>query len=110
MLKTHGIMKNSIEIAAIHNAEVAALKDTQLYISRNGIALRNAAKEAIEKPLVGTASEIGARFGKFFPTANFAAVADHKPEEVFVWAFFTDKRYNTRRRDITIACIGKANE
>lgn len=103
-------MKNSIEIATRHNAEVATLKDTQLYLSRNGIALRNAAKEAVEKPLICTAAEIGARFGKFFPHTNFSAVADHKPEEVFVWAFYAHKCCGTRRRDIAIACIGKADE
>lgn len=101
-------MKNAFEIARYYNTRVATLKDSQLYLSRqNGRELRALAAEAVETPIVGTAKEIGEKYGKYFNHVNWSKVADHDPEEVFVWAFDSSRpTYSTSsRQDINIVPI-----
>lgn len=103
----------AISFAAKRNAEVAALTDNQLYISRAGRELREAAKKAMHSPIIATAPQIRERYGKLLEKSvigiNLDAVADHKPEEIFVWSFFADKGAS-RKRNISIAAIAKIEE
>lgn len=103
----------AISFAAKRNAEVAALTDNQLYISRAGRELRAAATAALEAPVIATAPQIRERYGKLLEKSvigiNLDAVADHKPEEIFVWSFFADKGAS-RKRNISIAAIAKIEE
>ena len=100
----------AISFAAKRNAEVAALTDNQLYISRAGRELREAAKEAMYSPIIATAPQIRERYGKWLEKSvigiNLDAVADHKPEEIFVWAFMADKG-PAHKYNISIAPITK---
>ena len=97
----------AISFAAKRNAEVAALTDNQLHISRA------AATAALEAPVIATAPQIRERYGacleKSVSGINLDAVADHKSEEIFVWAFIADKGAS-RKRNISIAAIAKIEE
>lgn len=92
------------------NAEVAELADEQLYLSRAGRELREAAKEAVYSPIIATAPQIRERYGAWLEKSvigiNLDAVADHKPEDKFVWAFMADKGAS-RKYNISIAPITK---
>lgn len=100
--------KNAFEIAKIYNNRVANLKDSVLFLSKNGRELRALAAEAVDTPIVGTAKEIGEKYGKYFSsTANWESVADHDPEDVFVWAFDSAKPSHSTspRREISLVPI-----
>ena len=103
----------AISFAAKRNAEVAALTDNQLYISRAGRELRAAATAALEAPVIATAPQIRELYGAYLEKSvsgiNLDAVADHKSEEIFVWAFIADK-CASRKRNISIAAIAKIEE
>ncbi|MDE5651300.1 MAG: hypothetical protein K2I35_09960 [Duncaniella sp.] len=96
------------KIAEKYNQKTASLKDGEIYISRNGRELREFAKTAVNSPIIGTAKEIGEKFGHLLPGTNWESVADHAPEEVFVWAFDSSTpRYSvTKRNNIVIVPIG----
>lgn len=103
-------MFDPFKAAAYSNGKVASLKDHQLYKSLHGYELRQCAKEAIESPIVGTAKDIGERFGHLHPDYyRWERVADHDADDRFVWAFMSSKRAyaKTRREDIIITPICK---
>lgn len=95
-----------ISIANTFNAKAANLKDSQIYKSRFGRELREIAHEAIENPIIGTAAEIGEKYGMYCP-GNYTKVADHSPEDVFVWAVAANKPFyvKTRRHDLSLTVI-----
>ena len=103
----------AISFAAKRNAEVAALTDNQLYLSCAGRELRAAATAALEAPIIATAPQIRECYGvsleKSVSGINLDAVADHNPEDVFIWAFMADKGAS-RKRNISIAAIAKIEE
>lgn len=96
----------TLEIASRKNHEVAALRDDQIFVSRKGRERRAAALAATESPIIGTASEIGERYGHLFASDyNWRAVADHAADEVFIWSFDCATPNRWGRRDIDIAAI-----
>lgn len=102
---------NAYELASKYNTEVANLKDNQLYKSRHGEELRAAAAAAINNPIVCTAAEFGEKYGHLFPkTHNWANVADHNPEDVFLWAFdAVGSHMTTARKNIYVIALYKVN-
>lgn len=104
-----GTMNTVYEIAAKFNTKVANLKDDELYISRYGKELREAATAALKTPIVCTAKEFGERFGHLFPAStDWSRVADNAPEDIFVWCFSTSSSIsNTRRKHIDAMPLAK---
>lgn len=99
---------NALAEAKRNNIEVANLNDSQLYLSRNGRELRDAAREAIETPIICTAAEFGCRFGHLFPAdRNWSHVADHDADEIFVWSFSVGAAplHGSNRRPINATAI-----
>lgn len=103
----------AISFAAKRNAEVAALTDNQLYLSRAGRQLREAANTALESTIIATAPQIRERYGamldKSTPGITLDAVAGNNPEDKFVWAFVAVKGH-ARKYNISIAPIAKIEE
>ena len=100
---------NVMEIARSKNMEVANLKDWQLYKTRHGMELREAARKAIDNPIICTAGEFGEMFGDLFPNhAKWDAVADCAPEDLFVWCFHVS-HIKTKRRDICVYALAKVD-
>lgn len=102
---------NVYELASKYNTDVSNLKDNELYKSRHGEGLRAAAAAAINNPIVCTAAEFGEKYGHLFPkTDNWERVADHNPEDVFLWAFAEVGSYmNTARKNIHAVALYKVN-
>lgn len=97
----------AFENAYNENRKSAEQEDWRL--SAKGKKLRDIAKEALKTPIVGTAAEIGARFKELTePWTVWTNVADHEPEEKFVWAIHTPEVCGKRRPYIVVA--GKIDE
>ncbi len=101
---------NVYELASKYNKEVSNLKDNELYKSRHGEELRAAATAAINNPIICTAAEFGEKYGHLLPNTNWERVADHNPEDVFLWAFQSVGSYmNTARKNINAVALYKVN-
>lgn len=97
-------MNDVYAIAKIMNEHTASQKDWRL--NATGRKLREIARNAIDFPIVGTAREIGDKFSSLdLRCTNWDKVADHRPEDVFVWAIDTFERAG--RRTPYIACVGQ---
>lgn len=85
------------------NERTASQKDWRL--NATGKKLREIARNAIDYPIIGTAREIGDKLGTLDAwRTNWDKVADHHPDDVFVWAIDTFERAG--RRTPCITCVG----
>lgn len=93
------------EIASKRNNEVANLSDNQIYVSRDGRELRGIAREAVANPIICTAREFGERYGRYFAAdVNWASVADHDADEVWLWALAADVKRGRKNIYATAIC------
>lgn len=95
----------NIEVANKLNNEVANLSDNQIYVSRNGRGLREIARQAVANPIICTAREFGERYGRYFAAdVNWASVADHDADEVWLWALDAEAKRGRKNIYATAVC------